>query len=104
MRIVASQPHALVRELAREPGVEAIARLEGGVVARGPDPIALAQAAARSVLASGADVFEMRLEPPPLEEARAAAAGVAKATYDAAYARTRAAHHPAGAPEPERSS
>jgi ABC-type multidrug transport system ATPase subunit len=102
MRIVASQPHALLRELAREPGVEAIARHEGGVVVRGPDPIALAQAAARSVIASGTDVFEMRLEAPPLEEARAAAAGIAKATYDAAYARTRGTPPTPGAPEPER--
>jgi ABC-type multidrug transport system ATPase subunit len=104
LRIVATELHALMRELAREPGVEAIARREGGLVARGPDPIALAQAAGRAVLSSGADVFEMRLEAPPLEEARAAAAGIAKATFEAAYARTRGASHPPGASEPERTS
>jgi ABC-2 type transport system ATP-binding protein len=102
LRIVTSQPHALLAELAREPGVEAVARREGGVLARGPDPLALAQAAGRAVLASGAEVFEMRLEAPPLDEARAAAAGIVKATYDAAYARTRAASSPPEAPEAER--
>ncbi len=91
MRIVTSAPQALLAELAREPGVEAVARRDGAVVARGTDSLALAQAAGRAVLASGADVLEMRLEPPTIDEARAATAGIARATYEAAYARTSAA-------------
>jgi ABC-type multidrug transport system ATPase subunit len=86
-----TEPAAVLAALAREPGVEGVERRDGAVVARGSDGIALAEAAGRAVLASGADVSEMRLEPPTIEEARAAAAGIAKATYDAAYARTSAA-------------
>jgi ABC-2 type transport system ATP-binding protein len=104
LRIVTSQPHALLAELARESGVEAIARRDGAIVARGPDAIALAQAAGRAVLASGVDVSEIRLEAAPLDEARAAAAGIAKAVYDAAYARTRGASAPPAAPEPDRTT
>ena len=33
----------------------------------------------------------MRIEPPSMDEARGAVAGVATATYEAAYARTRSA-------------
>ena len=61
------------------------------MVARGRDARALAAAIARAVVASGVDVVEMRLEPPSMDDARAAAAGVGTATYEAAYARTRAA-------------
>jgi ABC-type multidrug transport system ATPase subunit len=89
--VVTTEPAALLAALAREAGVAAVSRRDGAVVARGIDPLALAQAAARAVLASGADVSEMRLEPPTIEEARAASAGIARATYEAAYARTSAA-------------
>jgi ABC-2 type transport system ATP-binding protein len=71
VRIVTSQAQALLAELAREPGIEAIARRDGAVIARGGDAVALAQAAGRAVVASGVDVFELRLESPSMEEARA---------------------------------
>jgi ABC-2 type transport system ATP-binding protein len=86
--VLTTEPAALLAALAREPGVVGLARRDGAVVARGIDALALAQAAGRAVLESGADVSEMRLEPPTIEDARAASAGIAKATYDAAYSRT----------------
>jgi ABC-2 type transport system ATP-binding protein len=89
--VLTTEPAALLAALAHEPGIVGLARRDGAVVARGIDALALAQAAGRAVLASGADVSEMRLEPPTIEDARAAAAGIAKATYDAAYSRTSAA-------------
>jgi ABC-2 type transport system ATP-binding protein len=90
MRIVTSDPQALLAAVAREPAVEAVARRDAAVVARGRDATALAAAVGRAVVASGADVTEMRLEPPSMDEARAASAGVATATYEAAFARTQA--------------
>ncbi|HEY3821077.1 MAG TPA: hypothetical protein VGL81_28125 [Polyangiaceae bacterium] len=95
MRIVASDPQALLAAIAREPAVDAVARRDGAVVARGHDAAALAAAVGRAVGASGVDVTEMRVEPPSMDEARAASAGVSTATYEAAYARTRAALAPA---------
>jgi ABC-2 type transport system ATP-binding protein len=65
VRIVTSQPQAVLAELAREPGVEAIGRRDGAVVARGADALGLARAAGRAVLASGADVDELRFELAP---------------------------------------
>lgn len=94
MRVVASDPQALLAAVAAEPAVEAVARRDGAVVARGRDAMALAAAVGRAVVASGVDVTEMRIEPPSMDEARAASAGVATATYEAAYARTRAALAP----------
>ena len=88
MRVMASDPQALVAALAREPEVEAVARRDGVVVARGRDARLLARAVGRAVLASGVEVVEMRLEPPSLDDARQAVAGVAQATYEAARART----------------
>lgn len=88
MRVLASDPPALVAALAREADVESVARRDGLVVARGRDATALAKAVARAVLASGAEVTEVRLEPPSLDEVRAAAAGVAQGTFEAARART----------------
>ena len=88
MRVLASDPQALVAALALEPDIEAVARREGGVLARGRDAKALAQAVGRAVLASGVEVVEMRLEPPSLDEARQAVAGVAQGTFEAARART----------------
>jgi ABC-type multidrug transport system ATPase subunit len=90
-RVVASDVHALLAAVAREPAVEAVARREGAIVVRGRDATALAAAVGRAIVASGVDVTEMSFEPPSLEPARAAAAGVAAATYEAAYVRTRAA-------------
>lgn len=91
LRILTDDPAGLAAALAREAAVEAIARKEGAVVARGRNATALAQAAARAVVESGVAVTQLRFEPPSLEEAKAAAAGVAAATYQAAFERTRAA-------------
>ena len=74
MRIVTRDPVALVSAIAREPAVEGVSRQDaprsgnggatagalGVVVARGPDASALADAVGRAVVASGADVVEMR--------------------------------------------
>jgi ABC-type multidrug transport system ATPase subunit len=79
LRIVASDPRALASALAREVGVQAVARSDGAVVARGEDALELARSAGRAIVASGVDVVEMRIEPPPLDEARSAAAGIAAA-------------------------
>jgi ABC-type multidrug transport system ATPase subunit len=94
MRVVASDPQALLEAVACEAAVEAVGRSDGAVVARGRDAVALAAAVGRAVVVSGVEVTEMRLEPPSLDDARAAAAGVSTATYEAAYARTRAALAP----------
>jgi hypothetical protein len=65
---------ALVAAIAREPAVEGVSRQDaprsgtgaattgalGVVVVRGPDASALARAVGRAVVASGADVVEMR--------------------------------------------
>ena len=77
LRIVTRDPAALVSAIAREPAVEGVSRHDaprsgngaasaatagalGVVVARGPDASALAHAVGRAVVASGADVVEMR--------------------------------------------
>ena len=88
MRVLASDPLALVAALAREPEIEAVARRDGVVVARGKDARTLAQTVGRAVLAAGVELVEMRLEPPSLDDARAAVAGVAQGTFEAARART----------------
>jgi ABC-2 type transport system ATP-binding protein len=88
MRVLASDPLALVAALAREPEIEAVARRDGVVVARGKDAKLLAQAVGRGVLAAGVELVEMRLEPPSLDDARAAVAGVAQGTFEAARTRT----------------
>jgi ABC-2 type transport system ATP-binding protein len=90
IRVVASDPRALLAALAAEGEVEAVARRETAVVARGRDTTALAEAVGRAVLASGVEVVEIRIEPPSLGEAGAASAGIAAATYEAARAQTRA--------------
>jgi ABC-2 type transport system ATP-binding protein len=94
VRILVSDPRALLTALAGEEAVEAVARTDAAVVARGRDASALAAAVGRAVEASGVDLTEMRLEPPSMDEARAAAGGVAAATYEAAQARTRSALAP----------
>lgn len=94
MRIVASDPQALLAAVASEEAVEAVARRDGAVVARGRDAAALAAAVGRAVVISGVDVSEIRVEPPSMDDARAASAGVSTATYEAAYTRTRAALTP----------
>jgi ABC-type multidrug transport system ATPase subunit len=88
IRVVSDDPAALVEAIAREPVVEAVARRDGAVVARGREATALAQAVGRALVASGVNVTEMRFDPPSLDEARSAVAGVAQATFDAARLRT----------------
>lgn len=74
MRIVTREPAALVAAIAREPEVHGVSRQDavragtgspvgeglGVVVARGPDASALARAVGRAVVASRADVVEIR--------------------------------------------
>lgn len=103
MRIVSSDPQALLAAVASEDAVEAVARRNAAVVARGRDATALAAAVGRAVTISGVDVIEIRIESPSLDDARAAAAGVTTATYESAYARTRAASPPLR-PPPEPAS
>jgi ABC-type multidrug transport system ATPase subunit len=88
MRVMASAPLALVEALAREPEIEAVARRDDVVLVRGRHARSLAEAVGRAVLASGVEVLEMRLEPPSLDDARLAVAGVAQGTFEAARART----------------
>ncbi|MDP9000706.1 MAG: ATP-binding cassette domain-containing protein [Myxococcota bacterium] len=95
IRIIASDPLALAGSLAREAGIEAVARRNTVVTVRGRDAVELSRAVSRAILASAVDVTEVRVEPPSLEEARAAAAGLATATYENAVARTRASLEPA---------
>jgi ABC-2 type transport system ATP-binding protein len=74
LRILTSDARALAAALANEEGVEAVGRRGLCVTARGRDPVDLARAAGRAILASGVDVTEMRAQPPSLEEAQAAVA------------------------------
>jgi ABC-type multidrug transport system ATPase subunit len=87
---------SMVAALAHDTSIEGVAREDAVVLLRGPDAVWLGRAAATAALQAGVDVVEMGLGAPALEEARAAAAGIAAATYEAAYRRTRAA----AAPEP----
>ncbi|MCL2448003.1 MAG: hypothetical protein FWD17_03550 [Polyangiaceae bacterium] len=96
----AGDARAMVASLAHDTSVDAIER-DGAVVRlRGPDPVWLARAAAAAALEAGIDVVELGVAPPTADEARAAAAGIAAATYEAAYRRTRASAA-AEAPSPE---
>jgi ABC-2 type transport system ATP-binding protein len=74
VRVVASDPPALLAAAARDPAIEAIARRDGAVVARGRDVLDVAAAMARAITASGVRVVEITLEPPSPEELRAAPA------------------------------
>ena len=94
MRVLASDPQALVAALAREPEIEAVARRDGVVVARGGSARSLAQAVGRAVLEAGVEIVEMRLEPPSLDDTRLAVAGIAQGTFEAARARTAASTAP----------
>lgn len=100
MVILSTDPQALIAAISLQSAVEAVARRDAAVVARGRDATTLAAAVGRAVLASGVDVTELRLEPPSLDDAREAIAGAAQATYDVAYARTRAALAPAAPAAP----
>jgi ABC-type multidrug transport system ATPase subunit len=98
MRILVSDPRALLGALAGEEAVEALARRDGAVVARGRDAPALAAAVGRAVVASGVDLTEMRIEPPSMDEARGATAGVVPASDPIADTRTRTALASEGSP------
>ncbi|MGP6156528.1 MAG: hypothetical protein ACLPYS_03195, partial [Vulcanimicrobiaceae bacterium] len=89
LRILADDPRALAAALAREEGVEAVAWRGMAVIARGRDAVDLARAAGHAIIASCVNVTEVRVQPPSLDEARAAAAGVAAATSEAALERMR---------------
>jgi ABC-2 type transport system ATP-binding protein len=94
LRVVARDPddaRAIAAALAADPDVQAVEHRGAAVVARGDDATRLAKAAGRAVVAADRDVSEIRIEPPSLDEARASAAGIATATYQAARTRTRAA-------------
>ncbi len=78
IRVVTPQARALCAALARQECVEAVARRETSVTARGADAVELARALARAIAESGAEVVEMRVQPPSLDEARAGLAGGAE--------------------------
>jgi ABC-type multidrug transport system ATPase subunit len=63
--VLSSDPQAVLASLARESEVDALARKAGAVVARGKDPLGLAQAAGRAVIAAGAELIEIRLDRSP---------------------------------------
>jgi ABC-type multidrug transport system ATPase subunit len=71
LRIVTRDPRALSAALVREASVEAVARRETSVTARGGDAVELARGAARAIAESGADVLEVRLLPLSPDEDRA---------------------------------
>jgi ABC-2 type transport system ATP-binding protein len=73
IRVVASDPQALQAAVANEAAVEAVARRDGALVARGRDATELAAAVNRAIVASGVDVVEMLIEPPTLEQLRGSA-------------------------------
>jgi ABC-2 type transport system ATP-binding protein len=70
VRMVVSDPRALVARLAHEDGVDAVARRDTSVVAKGRNSVELARAAGRAVLSSGVELIEMRMEPAPLDDTR----------------------------------
>jgi ABC-type multidrug transport system ATPase subunit len=79
IRIVARDEEdgrAIGSALAREAEVRSVERTGAAVVARGPNAASLAQAAERAIVAAAHDVTEIRIDPPSLDEARAAAARV----------------------------
>jgi ABC-2 type transport system ATP-binding protein len=94
----ASGARSLASALAQDAQVEGVERRGACVTARGRQVEALARAAGRAIVDSGADVTELRIELPGLEEARSTSTAIAAATFEAAYARTRAAL--AAKPEP----
>ncbi len=65
---------AIGMALAGEPDVQAVERQGAAVVARGPNAARLARAAERAIVTAARDVTEIRIDPPSLDEARAAAA------------------------------
>jgi ABC-type multidrug transport system ATPase subunit len=73
LRMLVSDARALTVLLAGEDGVEAVARRDDAVVARGRDALELARAAGRAIVASGVNVVEMRIKLPSLDELLAAA-------------------------------
>lgn len=94
LRVVARDAvdaRAIAAALATEADVQAIEHQGAAVIARGADTVLLARAAERAIAAAERDVTELRVDPPSLDEARSAAAGIATATYQVARVRTRAA-------------
>jgi ABC-2 type transport system ATP-binding protein len=99
VRVVSNDPAALLAAIASEESVEAVARRDAAVIARGRDAVTLAAAVGRAVTISGVDVVELSIEPPTLDEARAAAA-TAKPALDPTNVRP-ASMRPVAPPPPE---
>ncbi len=72
LRVVASDPRALLAELARDPAATDLESRDGALFVRGDDPTELAAAVARAVVRAGVDLVEMRTELPAVEELAAA--------------------------------
>jgi ABC-type multidrug transport system ATPase subunit len=72
----ASDARAIAAALAAEADVNAVEHQGAAAIARGSDTVRLARAVERAVAAANRDVTEVRVEPPSLDEARSAAAGV----------------------------
>lgn len=106
--VVGDAASDLAARLARCEAVEGVERAQGAVIARGADAHALAGAVQRALVECGATPIEIRPAPPPLEDARSAAAGIAAATFEVARTRTLAAlvsqRTPAAPPAPSASS
>ncbi|WP_394823290.1 ATP-binding cassette domain-containing protein [Pendulispora albinea] len=62
LHVVASDPRILAGALAREEAALAIVASDHGVIVRGTDPLAMAGAVSRAVLASGVTLDALRLE------------------------------------------
>ena len=90
LRVVASDPRALLAELAREAAATDLESRDGALFVRGDDPTELAAAIGRAVVRAGVDLLEMRTELPPVEELAASATLAAAAAYQKAFSRDRA--------------
>jgi ABC-2 type transport system ATP-binding protein len=91
----AAEARAVLAAMAHDASVDAVERDDAVVHLRGSDAVWLARAAASATIEAGVDVVELTLGAPAMDEARAAAAGIAAATYEAAYRRTRQTEAPA---------
>lgn len=79
LRVVArdtGDARAIAAALAAEADVQAFEHQGAAVVARGADTVLLARAVARAIAAADRDVTELCVEPPSLDEARSAVAGM----------------------------
>ena len=100
VRVVASDPRALLAELSREPNVRDLETRDAAILARGDDGAELAAAVTRAIARARVDVVEMRTELPPVEVLQAAASGAAAAAYQSALTRARPVPPPPPRQEP----